>query len=316
MLSIIVPLFNEAENVPLFIDRVQYVLENEGFPYELILVDDGSKDQTFDLIKNAADKDKRIKGIRFRRNNGQTPAIKAGIDAAKGDICITMDGDLQHDPEEIPKFVNKLKEGYDLVCSYRFQRKDAFIRRFPSRIANLIGRKISKMDLHDFGSTFRAYKTDLAKEIPLYGEMHRFIPIFAGTITDAITEIPISLQPRIHGQSKYGLDRTFRVFSDLLFLVFFVSFFNRPIHIFGYISIGLGFPGFLILSWLSTAKLLGYIEIMNYGPLFMLGVMLCLVAGQIFVVGVVCEYLVRIYYNDTHRPYSISETTFDTEPHE
>lgn len=316
MLSIIVPVFNEAENMPLFIERVRNVLEKQRLEYELILVDDGSKDQTFDFIKTEAAKDPRIKGIRFRRNNGQTAAIKAGIEAARGDVCITMDGDLQHDPEDIPKFINKLNEGYDLVCSYRFQRNDAFMRRFPSKIANLIGRRISKLDLKDFGSTFRAYKTDLAKEIPIYGEMHRFIPIFVGTLTDSITEIPISLQPRLHGQSKYGIDRTFRVLSDLLFLVFFASFFNRPIHIFGYIAIGLGTPGLLILGWLSVSKIMGYIEIMNYGPLFMLGVMLCLVAGQIFVIGVVCEYLVRIYYNDNRKPYSISEITFDPDAHE
>ena len=181
----------------------------------------------------------------------------AGIERARGKICITIDGDLQHDPTQIPEFLQKINDGHDLVCSYRHKRDDAFLRRFPSRVANYLARKFSRLNLQDFGSTYRAYRTSVAREMPIYGEMHRFIPVFARMLTDKITEIPITLQPRLHGQSNYGLGRTFRVFSDLIVLLFFADFFNRPIHIFGYISILLGLPGGAILGWLSLNKILG-----------------------------------------------------------
>ncbi|MDY7036952.1 MAG: glycosyltransferase, partial [Thermodesulfobacteriota bacterium] len=230
---------------------------------------------------------------------------------AQGEICITMDGDLQHDPRQIPAFLKQINNGYDLVCSYRTRRKDNFLRRFPSRVANYIARKFSKLTVRDFGSGYWACRTSLAKRIPIYGEMHRFIPVFVGMETERITEIPISLYPRLHGRSKYGLGRTFRVFSDLLLLLFFASFFSRPIHIFGYIAVLLGLPGFIILGWLSLAKLFGRILIIDYGPMFVLGVMLCLVAVQVFTTGIVCEYLIRIYYSGSARPYRVAETTFE-----
>ena len=308
LISVIVPLHNEQENVPILVSRLRKVMDAAQLSFEIILVDDGSKDETFRIIRQEAENDSRIMGLRFRRNHGQTVAIKAGIEHARGDICITMDGDMQHDPAQIPAFLQKMEEGYDLVCSYRFQRDDGFARRFPSKIANFLARKFSKMELRDFGSTYRAYRTDIAREMPIYGEMHRFIPVFVSLLTDRITEIPIELQPRLHGESKYGLGRTFRVISDLLVLLFFAGFFNRPIHIFGYISILLGLPGLSILSWLSVHKLLGNISIMDYGPLFVFGVMLCLVAGQTFTTGIVCEYLIRIYYHHDHKPYSLAET--------
>jgi len=311
LISIIIPLHNEEENVPPLVDTLRETLKDHQLTYELILVDDGSQDKTFGEIKRKATEDNRVKGIRFRRNYGQTVAITAGFDLAQGDICITMDGDMQHDPEEIPKFIEKIKEGYDLVCGFRAKRNDAFLRRFPSRIANTIAKKFSGLGLRDFGSTYRAYRTSVIKEVPIYGEMHRFIPIFVGMNTDRITEMPISLNPRLHGKSKYGLARTFKVLSDLILVLFFSSFFTRPIHIFGYISLILAIPGFLILSWLSMGKILGDLKIFDYGPLFILGIMLCLVAVQLFTTGIVCEYLVRIYYmDDSRKPYRVAETTF------
>jgi glycosyltransferase involved in cell wall biosynthesis len=310
--SVIVPLFNEADNIEILIKSIQSVFENQKIIYELLLIDDGSRDQTYDVIQRMAAKDPRIKGIRFSRNHGQTAALMAGFNYAQGEFCISMDGDLQHDPNQILEFIETIKKGYDLVCSYRFQRNDAFIRRFPSKVANLIAKKISKLNLRDFGSTYRAYRTRLVKDVPIYGEMHRFIPIFISLLTNRITEIPINHMPRIRGTSKYGLSRTFRVFSDLWALMFFSGFFNRPMHIFGYFSLLFGLPGIAILLWLTAEKLLGMIEIMNYGPLFILGVMLSLLAVQMMTTGVVCEYLIRIYYNhDSRRPYHIAETTFD-----
>ena len=311
LVSIIIPLFNEEKNIPILLKGIQEVMAAGNLAFEIIVVDDGSSDGTYGVIKEQAAKDSRIKGIRFRRNHGQTAAIMAGIEHARGEISITLDGDLQHDPQQIPEFLAKIKSGHDVVCSYRHKRDDAFLRRFPSRVANYLARKFSGLELKDFGSTYRAYKTSVAKEMPIYGEMHRFIPVFAGMLTDRITEIPITLKPRQYGESSYGISRTFRVFSDLLLLLFFAGFFNRPIHIFGYISIILGLPGFTILSWLSVNKVFRQIPIMDFGPLFFMGVMLILVAVQLFTTGIVCEYLIRIYYKKGNRqPYSLAETTF------
>ena len=309
-LSIIIPLFNEAENVPLLCKSLLDALDGKISDFQIILVDDGSRDRTFDAIRSAAETDRRIEGIRLRRNFGQTAAMKAGVEHASGEICITMDGDLQHDPMQIHEFLDKITEGYDLVCGYRVRRKDGLDRRIPSQVANYLARKISGLDLNDFGSTYRAYRTSLLKQISIYGEMHRFIPVFFAGLTGKITEIPIQVKPRRFGRSKYGLGRILRVFSDLLSLLFFSGFFNRPIHLFGYMSLFLGFPGFLILSWLSVEKMLGKIAIMDYGPLFILGIMLCLVSVQVFTTGVVCEYLLRIYYkNGRSQPYQVWETT-------
>jgi len=317
-LSVIVPLFNESRNVPILVEMLFRVLDAVDSPAEIILVDDGSRDDTFDAVKQEAAKNDRVRGIKFRRNFGQTAAIKAGVEHARGDICITMDGDLQHDPEHIPIFLEKMDEGFDLVCGYRNKRDDGLMRKIPSKVANFLARKISGLRLKDFGSTYRAYRTSLFGQIAMYGEMHRFIPIFFAGETSRITEIPISVKPRNFGKSKYGIGRTFRVFSDLLSLLFFSGFFNRPIHIFGYMAILLGLPGFFILFGLSAGKLFGGISIMDYGPLFILGVLLCLVAGQVFTTGIVCEYLVRIYYKkDNLRPYNVAETTFgDIQPGE
>jgi len=315
LISIVIPLYNEEKNVPILVEKLLKTLEAHNLDFEIIFVDDGSKDKTFGTIEQIASTENRIKGIRFRRNYGQTVAITAGIDLAEGDICITMDGDMQHDPAQIPEFVEKIKAGYDLVCGYRSKRNDSFLKRFPSKVANYVAKKFSGLNIRDFGSTYRAYRRSVIKQIPVYGEMHRFIPIFVAMTTDRITEIPISLHPRLQGMSNYGITRTFRVFSDLLLILFFSSFFTRPIHIFGYISLLLGLPGFLILICLSLAKILGGIAIMDYGPLFVLGVLLCLVSGQLFTTGIVCEYLVRIYYGDNkRRPYSVVETTFEKPP--
>ena len=314
-LTVVIPLFNEAQNVPVLVEKLHPALSQTGYDYEIVLVDDGSSDDTFDVVSKLAEKDGRLTGIRLRKNFGQAAAIKAGIDHASGDICVTMDGDLQHDPADIGQLLDKLADGHDLVCGYRYKRNDSILRRLPSFVANFMARRISGLPLKDFGSTFRAYKTDLLKQVALYGEMHRFIPILFAQATNRIAEIPITVHPRQFGSSKYGLGRTFRVFSDLLSLLFFSGFFNRPIHIFGYISLFLGLPGFAILAWLSFEKLLGRINIMDFGPLFMLGVMLCLVAVQVFTTGVVCEYLLRIYYReDRPQPYSVAEQTGKTVP--
>jgi glycosyltransferase involved in cell wall biosynthesis len=309
LVSIIAPMRDEEENVKPFFEAVRNEMDAAGIPFEVILVDDGSRDGTFRAIKEEACCDSRLKGLSFRRNFGQTAAIRAGVDHALGEIVITMDGDLQHDPEHIPQFIKKIEEGFDLVCGYRLKRKDGFLRSFPSRVANSMARSVSKLNLRDFGSTYRAYRKEVIKDIPIYGEMHRFIPVFVNMVSDRFTEIPISVKPRSYGKSKYGLGRTFRVFSDLMALVFFAKFFSRPIHIFGYISLLIGIPGFSILGWLGVRKIIWGIPIMQYGPLLMLGSLLSLMALQLFTTGIVCEYLVRVYFNGERKPYSLADTT-------
>jgi glycosyltransferase involved in cell wall biosynthesis len=310
LVSIIIPVRNEEENVPLLAEKLRAALGAADFPYEVLFVDDGSGDGTFGAVQRECARAPQFRGVRLRRNFGQTLAMVAGFDQAKGEICVTLDGDLQHDPAHIPSLVARVREGYDLVCTYRDQRNDAFLRRFPSKLANWLARKLSSVRVRDFGSTYRAYRTAVVREVPIYGEMHRFIPVFVSMISARVAEIPIKVQPRVHGRSNYGLGRTFRVLSDLIVLLFFSKFFNRPIHIFGYISFLLGFPGFALLSTLAFRKLAWGIPIMEYGPLFILGVLLCLVAVQLFTTGIVCEYLVRILYNPGRaRPYSIAEQT-------
>jgi glycosyltransferase involved in cell wall biosynthesis len=306
LISIVVPLHNEADSVPPLVAEILNAIPSLRF--EVLLVDDGSTDETFAAVRRASASDARLRGIRLRRNFGQAAAIKAGIDSARGTILITMDGDLQHDPAAIPAFLEAMAKGSDMVCSFREHRDDGLLRRFPSSVANLLARLLTGLKLRDFGSTFRAYRTDVARELPIYGEMHRFIPVFGGMLTNRITEVPIRCRPRRHGRTNYPLSRTLRVISDLFTLSFFFSFFNRPIHIFGYIAALLGLPGIGILAWLTFHKIVNGISIMDRGPLFFLGVMLTLVSGQMLTTGIVCEYLLRIYYRgESRRPYSTAE---------
>jgi glycosyltransferase involved in cell wall biosynthesis len=310
LISVIAPLYDEEAVVHELVRAVRDVMEAHHLAFELILVDDGSKDGTYAAIREEAAKDDRVVGLRFRCNCGQTAALRAGFDVARGDVCVTMDGDLQHDPKYIPELVAKIREGQDIVCSYRFQRRDAFLRRFPSRVANAMARGLSGLRVRDFGSTYRAYRTAVVKDLPIYGEMHRFVPVFVSMMTDRIAEVPIQVKPRPHGRSKYGLGRAFRVVSDLVVLLFFAKFFDRPIHIFGYFALGVGIPGVAILACLTLGKLFAGLVIANYGPLFILGVLLTSTAAQLFTTGIVCEYLIRVYYNSERRTsYSIAEMT-------
>ena len=232
--SIVVPLYNEVTNIaPLYV-RLTQVMEGRDEPYEIVMIDDGSKDDTPRALQLIAGDDSRVRVVTLRRNFGQTAALKAGFDAAKGDIIISMDGDLQHDPEEIPAFIAKLDEGWDVVSGWRAQRRDRWLtRRLPSRIANWMMAKLSGVALHDFGTTFKAYRRETIKNIPLYGELHRFIPALAVWSGAQITEIPINNPPRQNGKSNYGISRTLHVFLDLLSIKFLLDFSTRPLHFFG-----------------------------------------------------------------------------------
>src|ERR1700747_3504529 len=232
--SIVVPLHNEQENVTDLYDRLKAVMEATGESFEIVLVDDGSTDGTFPMLREIAAVDSRITVVKLRRNFGQTAGLAAGFDHARGEYIIAMDGDLQHDPADIPIFLEKLEEGYDIVSGWRKRRIDnLWLRKIPSRCANWLMAKLSGVDIHDFGTTFKAYRHELLSQLPLYGEMHRFIPALASWYGASICEIPIQNDHRKHGESHYNISRTFRVFFDLMTIRFLLRYMSRPLHFFG-----------------------------------------------------------------------------------
>ena len=254
--------------------------------------------------------DSRVRIVTLRRNFGQTAALKAGFDAARGEIIISMDGDLQHDPEEIPAFLAKIEEGYDIVSGWRAERRDGWLtRRLPSRIANWMMAKLSGVELHDFGTTFKAYRREIIQNIPLYGELHRFIPALAAWSGARITEIPINNPPRQNGKSNYGLSRTLHVFLDLLSTKFLLDYSTRPLHFFGFLGLLLTGVGSFIGSFLAFKKLVLHQAIMlQNGPMLFAATLLILVGVQILCLGLVAEILSRTYYESQGKPiYAVRE---------
>jgi glycosyltransferase involved in cell wall biosynthesis len=307
--SIVVPFHNEEENVTALYARLKQVMEQIGDSFELVLVDDGSSDRTYKLLEEVAAVDSRVLVVKLRRNFGQTSALAAGFDHASGDFILSMDGDLQHDPNEIPKFLEKLEEGYDVVSGWREKRIDNFVmRRIPSRIANWLMAKLSGVDIHDFGTTFKAYRREVIHNIPLYGEMHRFIPALASWYGASICEISIKNVNRERGKSHYGISRTFRVFFDLLTIRFLLKYMSRPLHFFG----SFGALGILLGS-LTSAVLLGMKlvhpsqNVMDqHGPLFVIAGVLILAGIQLLAIGLLGELQVRHYYtSEQQTPYAV-----------
>lgn len=308
--SIVVPFFNEQENIPPLYMKLTEVMDGIGEPYELIFVDDGSKDNTFKVLSDIYEHDRRVNIVRLRRNFGQTAALKAGFDFARGEVIISMDGDLQHDPEEIPRFVEKMEEGYDLVSGWRYQRKDAWLtRQLPSRIANWMMAKLSGIELHDFGTTFKAYRREIIQEIQLYGELHRFIPALASSSGAKIAEVPIENLQRKTGRSNYGIGRTIRVFLDLLIVKFLLDYSTRPLQFFGVLGMtGTSF-GMIIAVYLGIDKLIHHTDtIAEHGPLMLLAVVLFLSGVQLLSLGLLGEITSRTYYESQNKPiYALRE---------
>ncbi len=296
-LSIVVPFFNEEENVEEMYTRLKEVLGRIGEPYELIFVDDSSSDGTYALLKEIFRKDERVEVLKLRRNSGQTPALQAGFDRARGEIIISMDGDLQHDPAEIPQFLAKIAEGYDIVSGWRKDRKDnAILRKLPSWVANRMMKKLVKVQIHDFGTTYKAYRREVVQSIHLYGELHRFIPALISREGFKITEIPISNIVRLRGKSKYGLSRVRRVFFDLMTVKFLVSFLDRPLQFFGLIGMVIGGTGFLIAALLTIGHyFLEWSMRDNMGNL-LLAVFLMIIGGLFIMTGLLAEVISRIYF--------------------
>jgi glycosyltransferase involved in cell wall biosynthesis len=307
-LSIVVPVKDESANIKPMIDRIRAALDSAGYAYEIVFVDDGSTDDTFAVLKLAAVADRRVKVIRLRRNFGQTAALQAGIDHSVGEILVTMDGDLQNDPADIPLLVAKLHEGYDAVLGQRANRQDHFlIRKVPSLIANWIIRKVLNIPFKDFGCTLRAMRRDVAANLPLYGEMHRYITALAIQYGAHVTQIPVRHHPRTAGQTKYGLTRTVRVILDLITVKFLFSYITRPMHFLG--TAGLAFMACGGMSLFATwvIKLTSGIY-MTGNPLLLLSVMLELIGIQCILMGLLGEVLSRTYFESQGKTaYAVRE---------
>jgi glycosyltransferase involved in cell wall biosynthesis len=295
-LSVVIPVYNEEENVVASYKEVKGVVSKLNMPHEIIFVDDGSRDNTVRFLKEAVSGDPSVRIIEFRRNFGQTAAMQAGFEHTKYDLVCCLDGDLQNDPNEIPRMIEKLNEGYDLVAGWRKDRKDKFIsRRLPSMIANWIISRSTKVKLHDYGCTLKLMTGDIARNLKLYGEMHRFIPALASEIGAKVAEIPVNHRARKFGKSKYGIMRTFRVILDLLTVKFLLGFAKRPIHLFGSLGLGSLAIGGLILTFITYQRMFESIPMGNR-PLLSLGVMLVLIGLQFLVFGLLAELLARTYY--------------------
>lgn len=300
--SVIVPVYNEVESLPILIESIATALQQTDLVYEIICVDDGSKDGSGELLKKLARERQDLRAVILRRNYGQSAAMSAGFDHARGDAIITMDGDLQNDPADIPLLLEKLNEGYDLVSGWRKNRQDDKISRLiPSKIANKLIGKVTGVKLHDYGCSLKAYRSELAADLNLYGELHRFLPALAFIEGAIITEIPVRHHARRFGKSKYGIWRTFRVLMDLTTISFMKKFLTKPMHVFGLLGMVSMMFGLLIGLYLTFLKLgLGY-SIGNR-PLLTLGVVLLLAGVQLFSFGLLAELLMRTYHESQGRP--------------
>jgi glycosyltransferase involved in cell wall biosynthesis len=300
--SVVVPVYNEEESIPQLYERLTASLEGLGLPYEIIVADDGSRDRSFALLREYAARDERLRVVRFRRNFGQTAAFAAGFARARGDVVITIDADLQNDPADIGKLLEKINEGYDVVSGWRERRQDPFInRRLPSMIANRLISWATGVHLHDYGCSLKAYRSEVVRGINLYGELHRFIPAIASWQGVAVSEIPVNHAARKFGKSKYGIGRTLRVVLDLLTVRFMLSYSTRPMQIFGLIgliSLISGVGSGLYLTWI---KLVDGVTI-GERPLLLLAVLLIVLGVQFISIGLIGEMMVRTYYETQAKP--------------
>ncbi|MFQ6135784.1 MAG: glycosyltransferase family 2 protein [Candidatus Hydrothermarchaeales archaeon] len=299
-LSVIIPVLNEEENLVELYPKLKGVLDGLNRMYEIIFIDDGSTDNTFATLEKIHEKDKNVKVIRFRKNFGQTAAISAGFNYAKGGIIVTMDGDLQNDPGDIPLLLRNIEEGYDVVNGWRIDRKDPLLKKIPSRFSNWLARYLTKVEIHDFGCTLKAYRRGAVEKIELYGEMHRYIPALLSWRGFKITEIKVSHHPRRHGETKYGNWRLVKGFLDLINLKFWTQYSTRPLHFFGVLGLVQFIVGFLIGVYLSVIRLFFGVSIADR-PLLLLAVLLVILGVQFITFGFLSEIVVRIYYDKMGR---------------
>jgi len=301
-LSLVVPIYNEEENIPLLYAEIKEVLDSTDYQYELICVDDGSSDRSVAVLEQLSSEDDRVVVIELRRNFGQTAAMSAGFDHARGEIIITMDGDLQNDPHDIPAMVEKLNSGYDVVTGWRHDRKDPFLsRKLPSMLANKLISWITGVGLHDYGCTLKVFRREVTENIRLYGEMHRFIPAIASGMGISFTEVKVNHRARRFGTSKYGISRTIRVVLDLLTVKFMLSYATRPLHVFGTVGVVSSFIGFATVFVMLVQRQLFGVP-MGDRPLLLLAVLLIFIGIQFVTSGLLAELIVRTYHESQHKP--------------
>ena len=310
-LSVVIPVYNEEENVNQLCNKLANVLSLLCKTYEIVFIDDGSTDNTFSLLKEFHRKDSCIKIIKFRRNFGQTAALSAGFDYAKGDVIITMDGDLQNDPEDIPLLLKKIKEGYDIVSGWRVNRKDPFFtKKLPSKFSNWLASKLTGVKLHDFGCMLKAYRREVVGNINLYGEMHRYIPALASWMGISIAEVKVKHHARKYGETKYGVFRLIRGFLDLIIVKFLLSYSTRPLQLFGIPGIISFLIGFFIGAYLTIERLVFSMGISNR-PLILLAVLLLFLGVQFITMGLLGEIVVRTYYEVQNKPIYVVKEVID-----
>jgi len=308
-LSVILPVYNEEGNIQQLHDKIINALSKLDKSYEIIYIDDGSSDRSFDILSEIAKKDDKVKVIQFRRNFGQTAAIAAGIEHSQGDILIPMDADLQNDPEDIPKLLEKIEEGYDVVSGWRKNRKDRLItRKIPSILANKLISWVTGVHLHDYGCTLKAYKKDIIKDVKLYGEMHRFIPVYASWAGAKITEIEVRHHPRIYGKPKYGLIRIIKVLLDLFTVKFLAVYSTKPLYLFGGFGSGLCVSGVIFGAITLLQKYIEGVKA-HRNPLLLLAVFLFILGVQLIMMGLLAELIIRTYHESQNKPvYLIKKT--------
>ena len=317
-LSVLAPVYNEAPNIRPLYQQITAALDGVVDNYEIILVDDGSTDDSFELMQALHREDPRVVVIQFRRNFGQSAAFAAGFDYAQGDVIVTLDADLQNDPADIPMLMERLEEGYDVVSGWRKNRKDNIIRKIPSLLANRLIANTTGIKLHDTGCSLRVYRQEVVKNIHLYGEMHRFIPALASWYGIRLLEVPVNHRPRLEGEAKYGkfgLDRAFRVILDLITVYFMLGYFGRPMHLFGSVGLVSGGLGGLVGLYLSVLKFVfGYS--IGERPLLLLAVLLVIIGVQFMAMGLLGELIVRTYYESQGKPIYHVRTVLREPPHD
>jgi glycosyltransferase involved in cell wall biosynthesis len=309
-LSLVVPVYNEEENLHRLFDAIREALDPLPRTWEVVFVDDGSIDGSLDVLSELAEIDpQHIRVVSFRRNFGQTAAIVAGLDYAQGEIIVLLDADMQNDPADIPMMLGKLDEGYDLVSGWRKARKDSYLTRtLPSNLANWLISRVTHVPLHDYGCTLKAYRRDVLEGFRLYGEMHRFIPVFANWVGARITEVQVNHHPRKYGKTKYGLERTVKVILDLFTVKYLVSYSSKPIYLFGGAGLALIFGSGVMLLYLFIRRVISTISVLG-SPLFQVAVMLLIMGFQSVLMGLIAEMLVRTYYESQRKPtYRIRKT--------
>lgn len=309
--SIVIPLLNEVENVQILYDQIRPVIDESTRRFEVILVDDGSTDGTFEVLKGLQAMDHRLKIIRLRRNFGQSAGFSAGFDYARGKMIVTMDGDLQNDPADIPMLLGKIDEGYDVVSGWRVKRQDVLLtRRLPSKAANALISRVTGVRLHDYGCSLKAYRSEVVKNVRLYGELHRFIPALASWMGIRVAEVPVNHKPRKYGRSKYGINRTIKVFLDLITVKFLLNYATRPLQIFGLLGLLSLVFGMLLAGYLTIQRLYFHQGLADR-PILLLAILLIMLGVQLITMGLLGELVVRTYHESQNKPIYMVRDVLD-----